>query len=78
MTESQFSANLQALLTKLTPRLLDEALRLYRSGAVDTEAYGNDYVLPRLILTVAIDNVASYYSPKATAALAEMRNLRRF
>jgi hypothetical protein len=56
-----------------------ECERLLSCGAVDYDDYENNYVLPKLILTVALENCArQYLPPYNTQHKREVANLRKF
>ena len=77
-TKIQFEEKLDSMLPNLMQRIKEEAIRLFASGALDTEAHDDDYVLPKICLTVAIDNMADEYRPLAPLYRKEMANLRKF
>lgn len=58
--------------------LKKETERLYNSGGIDPELYGNDYTLPRVCLYVALKNVADQYRPVSDNVLKDAKNLEHF
>jgi len=78
MTPEQFKRRAKELVARLSAKLEKEAERLYRCGGVDTESHGDDYGLPKIILTVAIENVAADFRPLYAEHKADVQNLRNF
>lgn len=78
MNKTQFTVKVEELISNLQKPLLDEALRLFESGAVDTQKYEDGYLLPRLCLWVALGNVQQRVSPLTPEAFREARNLEKF
>lgn len=56
MTRDEFIDKLDELLQDIPQLLLIEAERLFDSGAVNTEEYGDDFILGRMILGVALES----------------------
>ena len=78
MTAKQFQHRTRELIARLSAKLEKETERLYRCGGVDTESHGDDYGLPKIILTVAIENVAADFRPLYEEHRADVQNLRNF
>ncbi len=78
MTPEQFKHRTRELLTRLSAKLEKETERLFRCGGVDTESHGDDYGLPKIILTAAIENVAADFRPLFAEHKADVENLRNF
>ena len=77
MNEKDFSEKLDELLKTFTTKAKEDAMRLYRCGGIDTESFGNDFWLPRILLTVALENAAKECRPGADYAKT-IENLRKF
>lgn len=59
--------------------IIQEANRLFHSGAIDITRYpNNEYALPKIILTAALNNVKNNYKPRHAAGLYELKNLLKF
>lgn len=83
MTREQFEAKIKELLIPNEEFLMKEALRLFDSGAVDPESFGDDFILPRIIGYVALRNLADQIGPIRSFSAnkgfrREIKNLERF
>jgi len=79
MTEEQFTKRIEELFAFGIDKMIKgECRRLFKSGAIDPENHGDDFLLPKLIMTVALQNIADQYMPSNTKVQREVRNLRRF
>lgn len=78
MTSEQFQAKIKVLITEIGPKLETECLRLLRSGAVDTDTFADDFTLPRMILSVALETAAKEWKPFDEMHRQERNNLRKF
>lgn len=58
--------------------LKKECERLLSCGAVDYDDFGDDFVLPKIILTVALENCSKQYYPLYGKYKKEVSNLRKF
>jgi hypothetical protein len=63
MTQEQFLARIKGLTIDLRADIEKEALRLFNSGAVDTGEYVDDFFLPKIIISVALENEAKQWQP---------------
>ena len=77
-TKVQFEEKVDSMLPDLTQDIREEATRLFSSGALDTEAYDDDYILPKICLTVAIENQVYRRMPFHPDHKKEVANLRHF
>jgi hypothetical protein len=77
-TKIQFEQRVDSMLPELLQRIREETIRLFSSGALDIEAHDNDYVLPKICLTVAIENQVHQYMPLHPDHKKEVANLRKF
>ncbi len=79
MEKAYFKEKIDSMIPDLIEGIRKECNRLYDSGAIDTSSYENDYVLPKIILTVAIENNARQYTPPDDKKYGrEMANIRHF
>ena len=78
MDKATFDAKVYELIGRLPESLIEECNRLFKCGGIDTEHYPDDYILPRVIFTVALENIQSQYFPPNPGNLKEIRNLRKF
>lgn len=59
-------------------RLREACDRLIRSGGVNLEEYGDDYVLPKIILTAAIEAIAKDWELPYPEHRKVVKNLSHF
>ena len=78
MTEEQFKVKIEEMANNSKPYLEKEALRLFHSGVVNVEGFEDDYVLPKLILSVALENAVWQYRPFPQKHYKELAKLRLF
>lgn len=78
MTKIQFDKQLNKLTREVVRVVGEECQRLLKSGAVDLEAYQNDFMLPKIILSVALKNAAYHFTPLSPEWQKEMKNLMHF
>ena len=78
MNKADFMAKIKEMLPDLNEAILKEAGKLYSCGGVDTGSFDNDYVLPKIVLTVALENQAFQYMPFHPDYKKEVKNLRKF
>lgn len=78
MDKAIFKEKVDAMMPDLIEGIRKECNRLYDSGAVDTGSYENNYALPKIILSVAIENQIRQYLPLDSKWKKEARNLRHF
>ena len=63
MTKTQFTKRLKEM-TRNTKHLTEEeCMRLFKSGAINTGDYEDNYLLPKIILTAALENIARRFHP---------------
>jgi hypothetical protein len=78
MTKKEFDAKIDDLIdASFIGYVKDECTRLFKSGAVDTEKYEDNYRLPKTILTVALENTAHQYRPIIDRDKRVASNLRK-
>lgn len=78
MDKALFKEKVDSMMPDLTEGIRRECDRLYESGAVDTGAFEDNYLLPKVILTVAIENQVRQYNGATSQLKKEIRNLRHF
>ena len=78
MDKIAFAQKIDYMLPELIDCIKKDTLRLFDSGAVDTESYGNDFALPKIILTVSLENQAYQYMPFSPDYKKAVKNLRKF
>lgn len=56
-----------------------ESDRLFDCGAIDTESYEDNFILPKIVLTVALENLTKQIAlPDNKEYKKEIKNLRYF
>jgi hypothetical protein len=78
MEIGDFQEKTDALLTKVLIETRTEMLRLYKCGGIDPEDYENDYLLPMIIMCVALQNISNSYSPTTRSEKRKVKNLLHF
>jgi len=78
MTKKEFTTKTKELIKDCKKEISKESNRLFESGAIDPDDYKNDFVLPKIILTVALENWANNYYMLSKAAKQEVKNLKYF
>ena len=78
MTKREFKRKARWLATEASKAVYAEAVRLFGSGAVDPAEYGDNFELPKICLTVALERASEGYAPMTQRGMDEVLNLRRF
>jgi hypothetical protein len=78
MTHEQFTTKVGEMIGNLPKDIRLECDRLMRSGAIDLESYGDNYMAPKIVLFVALENITRGFRPLSDEAMEEARNLRHF
>ena len=80
MTKVQFMKKIRELARTTEKGLIDECWRLLNSGAIDLTKYGDDYQLPKVVMTVACEKAAWNWRPLSYDRILkqEVINLRKF
>jgi len=83
MTKTQFKKKIASMKRDINQYLDSETLRLFKSGAIDIEAFEDDFLLPRIILSVALENLTKNHQEMVgrfagPETKKELENLRRF
>ena len=76
MTKKQALAKIKVLLNQKKLYIIQEAERLLNSGAIDLDSWENDFLLPRAILYVAMENISDIGIASITKPTIE--NLKNF
>lgn len=58
--------------------LLKKVDQYIDSGIIDLEARDNDYFVPKIVLSAALENLADQYAPFAIEGKAFVKKLRAF
>jgi len=80
MNKKQFEEKINYLIQSSTDYVMQEALRLFESGAIDTNKFSNDYILPKIIFSAALKNTAKEFEPLTTNMeyQKDIKNLSHF
>jgi hypothetical protein len=78
MLHAEFETKIYEMIGRLPEALKKECDRLWKSGAIDPEKFGDDYRLPKAILTVALENMACQWMPMSDDLRKDVKNLRHF
>ena len=69
---------IDSMLPELMEAIRKECDRLYRSGGIDTSAYGDEMLLPKIFLTVSLQNQVDQYRPLSDEGKKAVKNLSHF
>lgn len=78
MERCYFKQKVDSMLPDLMEAIRKEVMRLYECGGVDTSSYEDDYILPKICLTAAIEKQVHQYMPLSRDYKKEVANLRHF
>jgi hypothetical protein len=78
MAIAQFKEKVDSMLPELMEAIRKECDRLYSCGGVNTDAFDDDYQLPKICLTVALENQIQQYRPLNRIGKKVVANLRHF
>lgn len=78
MTEEQCREKLAQMAEDLPQHLISEGMRLFHSGGVDPEAFDDNYVLPKALLTLALEHNVGQYEIDTKEFRSTVKNLRHF
>ena len=78
MTKNDFNNRIKEMLVDCQEYLLKDCNRLFESGGIDPEEFENDYILPKIILAVALKNLSYQYYPLHKEGKAQAKNLEHF
>lgn len=77
-TVAPFEEKLDELIATFANTIKTKAMELYRSGAIDPEAYGDDYRLPKILITAAAESEKGSLRPLHPEDKLTVANLRNF
>ena len=77
MTKTQFEKKFNRLWHNASKTARDEALRLFKSGGINTSKYEDDFLLPRVIFSAVCSHLKSQFAP-FSGHEREVANLRHF
>jgi len=63
MTREQFDEKVKGMMGDVNIYVKKECARLFECGAVNPDDWEDDYLLPKIILIVALENAAGQYKP---------------
>jgi hypothetical protein len=79
MRQKQLVSKVRQLLRKDLSKIIGaKCLELFNSGAIDKESYGNDYLLPKAVLYVALEEVRQSIRPVSDEGKDAVKNLQHF
>lgn len=78
MNKALFLKRVDSMMPDLIEGIKKECDKLYDCGGVDTGAYEDDFFLPKIVLTVAIENQVYQYMPLSPEGKKVVKNLRHF
>ena len=78
MTKNEFNNKIREMLVDCQEYLLKECNILFESGGVEPDNFENDYLLPKIILAVALKNLSFQYYPLHKEGKEQAKNLEHF
>lgn len=79
MKSKECENKINEMLPEANQRIMGECERLFKSGAIDTSSYPDDeYSLPKILLSVALLNVANDLRPLSKPFRDDWKNLLHF
>ena len=78
MEKALFREKVDAMMPDLINAIRKECDRLYDCGGCNPPDFEDNYLLPKITLTVALERQAWQYSPLCDAHKKIVRNLRHF
>ena len=78
MNKKDFKEKVERLAELHRQVVVHKALFLFQSGAINTDAYFEDFLLPKIILTSALEACKLEFYPLSDKARAEIENLNKF
>lgn len=77
MTKEEFNEKVSELLISVNDVVKYECYKLFKSGVIDVEKYDNDFVLPRIILNVALKKATTAHRPLFKESQEEVKKLEK-
>ena len=83
MTKKQCEIKVKEMMADIRQSVILESCRLMNTGGIDMKNYANNFMAPRIVLTVALENVAArlclgFFDTSKGLAHQDLKNLRRF
>lgn len=79
MTTNQTIKKIKEILKENQPQLLKNCKRLLNSGGIDKSKYNkNDYILSKIVLSVALDVFVNSIKPYSEDYKEDLENLKNF
>ncbi len=78
MDRATFGEKVDSMMPDIMNGIREKCNQLYDSGAVNTDDYEDDFLLPKMCIIVALENQAAKYSPSFAEYKNVIRNLRHF
>ena len=78
MTEKQFLEKVNEMLPDLNQLILEKAKKVFSSGAIDTEEYDNNYLLPKIFLCAMGKEISWQYGVHSKKDEKVVKNLGYF
>ena len=78
MTKKQIDKKYRSMKKDILKYLDKEVMRLASSGAIAIEKYDNTYLLPKICLVIALENLSRQYLPYHKEEFRTINNLRNF
>ena len=78
MKEYEFEIKIKEMLVDVQKNTFKESIRLFNCGGVDPEEFESDYLLPKIILNVALKNIVNQYKPLSGEGKEVAKNLECF
>ena len=77
-TQYDVITKIKEMLPDVTNGIIKRSENILSSGALNLEAYEDNYVLPKIIMTACLHDIAEAYEPFNKADAKTVRNLRNF
>lgn len=78
MNKEDCKEKVEEMCDNIKKALVEEAMRLYSCGGVDTSEYDNDYCLPRILIAASKKTVLNGFGPHYPTYKKEVENLEKF
>jgi hypothetical protein len=77
-TKNQFLEKMEELLNSARANMRINAEKAFNSGALNPEAFEDNYILPKIVLVACLENEADQWRPQDKKHRREIANLRHF
>lgn len=78
MEKEQFRAKVKEMAVDVQNSIIYDSLRLFNSGGIDSLSYEDNYLLPKIILSVVLHNLSAQYAPINPKGKRDAANLKHF